>query len=68
MKRQIQSLTYHKYHKTTQYTKLTKKKKKNQLQPILDIDPQEWTQAQVIKWLQLTHDGDLADLIEPFKA
>ena len=34
----------------------------------MEKDPVEWTQAQVIKWLQLTHDGDLADLVEPFKA
>ena len=39
-----------------------------QLDSILAIDPQEWTQAQVIKWLQGTHDGDLQDLVEPFKA
>eukprot|EP01084_Bolivina_argentea_P040794 75309_1 len=38
------------------------------LEPILAIDPQDWTQGQVIKWLQLTHDGDLRDLIDPFKA
>eukprot|EP01083_Nonionella_stella_P235625 828315_1 len=37
------------------------------LETILGIPPQEWSQIQVIKWLQLTHDGDLKDLVEAFK-
>ena len=37
------------------------------LESILRVEPKAWTQAQVVDWLQLTHDGDLSDLREPFK-
>eukprot|EP00485_Elphidium_margaritaceum_P021170 CAMPEP_0202710850 /NCGR_PEP_ID=MMETSP1385-20130828/22758_1 /ASSEMBLY_ACC=CAM_ASM_000861 /TAXON_ID=933848 /ORGANISM="Elphidium margaritaceum" /LENGTH=885 /DNA_ID=CAMNT_0049370467 /DNA_START=33 /DNA_END=2690 /DNA_ORIENTATION=- len=37
------------------------------LESILAIYPGDWSQAQVLRWLQLTHDGDLSDLVEPFR-
>jgi len=37
------------------------------LQAILQVEPQSWTQAQVLSWLLLTHDGDLSDLHALFK-
>jgi len=38
------------------------------LDQIESINPEEWTQSEVLQWLKLTHDGDLTDLVPQFKS
>ena len=37
------------------------------MEGIESINPEEWTQSEVSQWLKLTHDGDLSDLVAPFR-